>query len=169
MFECYESGPMDHFWSKVSKGPGDGCWTWTACRTPLGYGKFAVRRRVQAAHRVAWELSYGAIQHGLFVLHRCDNPSCVRPDHLFLGSAKDNTQDMMRKGRHRGGKRGVANTQAKLSWDQVRAIRAKYATTRHLSQKDPGRITMDDLVAEFGISHTAIHSIVNHVSWRETA
>lgn len=90
------------FWDKVNKT--DDCWNWTGAVINSGYGTFFIAKvngvsRLKLAHRVAWELANGPIPEGLFVLHRCDNRRCVRPDHLFLGTAKDNTHDAMRKGR----------------------------------------------------------------------
>lgn len=95
------------FWAKVNKTPT--CWLWTANRLPKGYGVINVGGRAgsqQLAHRVSWELHFGPIPDGLWVLHRCDNPPCVRPDHLFLGTVQDNVDDMVTKGRanFRGGR-----------------------------------------------------------------
>lgn len=88
------------FWSNVRRS--DGCWEWTGSKRGNGYGCLAVGGRQVGAHRVAWETQNGPIPEGLFVLHKCDNPPCVRPDHLFLGTAKDNAMDMARKGRAAG-------------------------------------------------------------------
>jgi hypothetical protein len=102
----------DRFWEKVDKLAGhrvasmaSDCWLWTASLTTVGYGKFAIgkdgrRAILQDAHRVAWTLTNGEIPDGQWVLHRCDNRRCVRPDHLFLGTATDNNVDMASKGRH---------------------------------------------------------------------
>ena len=94
------------FWDKVTIG--DDCWEWQAYRIPppSGYGQFGMggrRGRMHPAHRVAWLLWHGTIPEGMRVLHRCDNPPCVRPDHLFLGTQADNVRDMHQKGRYRGG------------------------------------------------------------------
>lgn len=87
------------FWAKVDKS--QGCWVFTGHRNSRdGYGRIGVGARVWLAHRMAWTLEHGPIPDGLFVLHHCDNPPCVRPDHLFLGNDSDNRWDMVMKGRH---------------------------------------------------------------------
>lgn len=96
----------DRFWAKVDRNP-DGCWLWTGSKSSHGYGQlFSMvggHRAVLHTHRISWELHNGPIPDGLWVLHRCDVRPCVRPDHLFLGTRQDNTDDMMAKGRHRYG------------------------------------------------------------------
>lgn len=90
------------FWSKVRRG--SSCWTWSGRIGDRGYGQFDDGDRTLRAHRVAWTLTRGEIPAGMQVLHRCDNPACVRPDHLFLGTHDDNMRDMAAKGRQRGGR-----------------------------------------------------------------
>jgi hypothetical protein len=91
------------FGSKVDKNLGGGCWIWMGNRNPNNYGQFSVGPRGNfrrtGAHRFAWEFTYGSIPDGLGICHRCDNPPCVRPDHLFLGDQLVNMQDAKAKGR----------------------------------------------------------------------
>lgn len=92
----------ERFWRRVRQG--SGCWEWQGTRTAQGYGGFRIGGTMRKAHRVAWELTHGPIPpgagpHGTCVLHRCDNPGCVRPDHLFLGTNRDNARDREAKGR----------------------------------------------------------------------
>jgi hypothetical protein len=84
---------------RTSRGPG--CWIWRGYRNAFGYGRVWFRYRRAYPHRVAWELQHGPIPEGLSVLHRCDNPACVRPSHLRLGTQADNIRDCVAKGRHR--------------------------------------------------------------------
>lgn len=92
-------GPVDErFWRKVDKS-GE-CWTWTGSRNHKGYGRLSTPDGVRLTHALSWELHFGAIPAGKWVLHRCDNPPCVNPDHLWVGTAKENTADMIAKGRH---------------------------------------------------------------------
>lgn len=96
--------------------PNSGCWLWDGAWNGKGYGVVCNTGGERQTHRLSWLLHRGAIPDGKMVLHRCDVPCCVNPDHLFLGVAKDNTRDMMRKGRHK--------PRIKLTPDQVRHVRA---------------------------------------------
>jgi hypothetical protein len=156
----------DRFWSKVRIG--DGCWEWTGAKAGRGYGVIGVggsRRsggRQDYAHRLSWEMANGPIPHGIFVCHRCDNPRCVRPGHLFLGSVQDNADDMVSKGRqsrgprHADKTRGEAHGRAKLVEADVLAIRARRAAGE----------TLMELAAAFGVNHGAISKIANRRTWR---
>ncbi len=89
----------DVFWNQVEKGNHNGCWVWIGALDTLGYGHLTIKRKLRLAHRVSWELANGSIPDGLHVLHHCDNPPCVNPSHLFLGTHLDNMRDMIAKGR----------------------------------------------------------------------
>ena len=125
----------DHFWSRVQKGTQpDACWLWQGCRNRLGYGSVGRYGKTFLAHRVAYEIAVGPIPEGLIVRHECDTPGCVRPDHLAVGTHTDNMRDMHARGRQvNAQRRGAAHGNAKLTDEQVQAIRA--ATGR---QKDIG-------------------------------
>jgi len=90
---------MERIWSKVAKAGADECWPWTHGKTLAGYGQTTVNGEKRLAHRLAWELAVGPIPAGLCILHRCDNPPCCNPAHLFLGTKKDNAADAIAKGR----------------------------------------------------------------------
>ena len=122
---------LARFWAKVDRngpvpahmprlGP---CWVWTAS-TRNGYGQLTIDGRVPYAHRVGWQLQHGPIPDGLWVLHRCDNPPCVRGSHLHLGDQSRNMCEMVERGRSN---RGIAHGQAKLTVAKVLAIRARHA------------------------------------------
>ena len=120
----HEALTADHeerLWSRVSKGPG--CWEWQAPRDLWGYGRLGVPggKRNAMAHRVSWATRNGEIPQGLFVLHNCNNPACVRPDHLRLGTNADNMNDMFAKYRAEG----RSAPQARLTVEQVTEIKRK--------------------------------------------
>ncbi len=120
----------------------NGCWDWTASTIgETGYGQFNLNNRPVIASRMAWILFRGEIPEDdsayrtLHVLHRCDNPKCVNPDHLFLGTHKDNVKDMVAKGRHRFGIHlGKKNKNAKLDEAKVRYIRASCKSCNELAR-----------------------------------
>lgn len=143
----------ERFWAKVDKS-GD-CWVWTGLkRNGNSYGRFYFNRYdVVAAHRFSYRLAYGPFDESLFVCHRCDNPPCVNPAHLFLGTNRDNMLDCAAKGRMARGEKGSG---AKLSRDQVEVIRQKYAS---------GSITQKQLAREYSTVPSNIHKIVKLRSW----
>lgn len=115
------------------------CWIWTGTLAPNGYGRFQIGGKGSphvGAHRFAYELEHGPIPEGLVVMHSCDNPACVNPAHLSVGTHKDNSQDMIRKGRHkRIAPKGTDNGKAKLDADMVRFIRQTKETNAELSRR----------------------------------
>ena len=124
---------MDRFWDKVSKGPRPkGCWEWTASTGTKGYGSFWYEFKTRGAHCVSWLLTGKDIPEGLYVLHHCDNRKCVNPEHLYVGTPQDNTDDMLERGRHVACP-GEANGYSKLTADQVRYIRYSSATQQNLA------------------------------------
>ena len=109
---------VERFWARVDRRGSDECWPWAGPRRPKGYGLTDVFGRTAQTHRIAYLLAMGHIPAGLFVCHRCDNPPCCNPAHLFVGSPKDNTWDMRRKGR---------GNAARLSPGDIQAIRNRVA------------------------------------------
>jgi len=138
--------------NKYSKiNPTTGCIEWVGYRNEHGYGRISIGERMVLAHRVAWETTNGPIPEELRVLHKCDNPQCVNPEHLFLGTQADNIADMNIKGRQvspKGEKSGVA----KLTEENIRKIRAD---DRILAK----------VAKDYGVTLSAISKIKNRISW----
>jgi HNH endonuclease len=162
----------EKFWERVNRG--EGCWEWQGRRQHNGYGRLWVvdTKSEQAAHRVAWQVTYGFIPDGIQVCHRCDNPPCCNPDHLFLGTKHDNMQDCAGKGRNvmqqkpelsslarprnpEHQVRGERQGSSKLTADQVRAIRAMRASGRPSSE----------IAARFGISAGHVRKVSAGRAW----
>lgn len=160
------STDVARFWRMVRRD--ESCWTWTSARNKSGHGRFAVWRHNHMtnlyAHRVSWQIHFGMIPDGLYICHRCDNPPCVRPDHLFMGTQTDNMHDAARKGRTAAPAsanplrypRGARHWNARLSEDQVRSIRASQESNRTLARR-------------FGVSEGTVRRARSHEGWVHVA
>lgn len=145
------------FWQKVVVG--DACWEWVAAHGTSGCGQLSFDRRVVGAPRVSWWLHYGRMPlRSEHVCHRCDNPKCVRPDHLFLGSARDNMRDCIEKGRFKflQPRFGVKNNNAKMTKAAVRKMRRLHK----------GGATISTLAREFRLARSTARAIVCGRTWR---
>jgi hypothetical protein len=160
---------MKRFWDKVKVASTLDCWEWAAAKDGNGYGRFSLAGRNERAHRVAWQLAFGAIPAGLFVLHTCDNTSCVNDAHLYLGTKKDNAGDResrnrgnhavgKRHGRHThpGGTSGHKNGRAKLTEAQVEDL-----LRRHFGSG----ARKADLARTYGLSKTTVGRIIGGKLW----
>lgn len=149
----------ERFWEKVERA--EGCWLWMGAHGLHGHGQIYIGSvtNLTSAHRISWLLHHGPIPDGLSVLHRCDNPPCVNPEHLFLGTQKDNMQDAIEKGRFKflAPRRGPSNNKAKLTWTQVADIRSAYI----------GGVTLSQLSRDYSMARATLRRIVRGDGWRE--
>lgn len=158
----------DRLWRRVDRdGPTPlhapdlgACWIWTASTDRFGYGRINLGRRGEGddrTHRVSYALEHGRVPVGALVLHRCDNPPCVRPSHLFLGTHHDNTQDAKAKGRLRtdpviGSEHPLA-TISEADVPQIRAMRAR-------------RVSLKSIAKQFGTSVAVVWDVANGRTWK---
>jgi hypothetical protein len=146
--------PVERFDYYTLRATSTGCWIWRGPKNRLGYGRIGVGKAVrELAHRFSWSLHRGAIPGDLCVLHKCDTPACVNPDHLFLGTRPENTNDMVAKGRVA---RGEAIPQHKLTSTDVLDIRSQFASG----------LTQLELAEKYKVHQSNIHYIVCRKSWR---
>ena len=145
------------FWEKVPKGISENkCWPWKGGHKSDGYGVINVGGRCESAHRQMWRFVNGEIPEGHHILHKCDNPPCVNPRHLWLGTHAQNMADMGNKGR--GGSReqnGEKNCSAKLTWAKVDEIRSLAAAG----------VMQKEIAKHFGISRASVCLIVGRKQW----
>jgi hypothetical protein len=158
-YKYHRKAPMEErFWAQVQKS--DGCWLWNGTIDKDGYGYIceggsaSKGAKYKRCHRVSWELAYGPVPKGQNVLHTCDNPACVNPEHLFLGTHKANAEDRNAKGRHAHGER---HGNSKLNEEKVREIRRRYAVEA---------VSQMDLAHAYGVNQTIISDVLRRVSWK---
>lgn len=148
---------VERFLGKISRS--EGCHVWTGTVNDSGYGLFKIgwKKGQVRAHRYSWELANGKIPEGLFVLHKCDNPICVNPDHLFLGTQADNIKDMDEKGRRVSSRIarffGEDHPHSRLTEDQVRKIREDSRTQAVIAK-------------DYGVGQMTISRIKTNTTWK---
>jgi hypothetical protein len=164
-----KSRPLaDRFWEKVNKT--DTCWLWTASVNNMGYGEFKLpgaTSGVEYSHRMSWIIHSGPIPDGMNVLHHCDTPRCVRPDHLFLGTQKDNVHDCFNKRRNPvlingPGLMGESHGMAKLTEEQVIDIRSRYISG--VNKYNPSN--RQELAEEFNITPNHVWQVKKGNVWK---
>lgn len=139
----------ERLFSKIEKT--EECWNWTARLFSSGYGSISINDKTYKVSRVMYELVFGKIKKGLYVLHKCDNKKCVNPEHLFLGNHKDNMKDMVKKGRQSRGE----DSRSKLTEKQVIEIRKIYK-----------KFNQQELADRFKVSRRLIHNIIYKKAWK---
>lgn len=171
----YEFTPedIDWFWSKVDRTDADGCWPWRGGTNVNGYGIFYFRRGwsrkltfPRMAHRISYAINVADVPAGLNVLHRCDNPPCCNPGHLYPGTQRDNVADMIERGRQDFStlrRPGATHNKAKLTEDDVRAIRERYRPRSR--GDDPG--SSKALALCYGVGQKTIRNVARRETWKE--
>lgn len=142
----------DRFWSKVKKTSDTDCWMWIGTKGAGGYGVIGHKGRLERAHRAAWKLTFGPIPENLHVLHKCDNPLCVAPHHLFLGDHTTNMRDKEAKGRANQ-PIGARNKASKLTVEMVREIKQSNESQQILAER-------------YGVTDGAINHIKMGRTWK---
>ena len=153
--DIIEQFAIEKFFKKVAVEPNTGCLLWFGAHGKYGYGNLCVGKIHKSAHRYSWEMHRGPIPVGMWVLHKCDTPVCVNPDHLFLGSHKDNCADKVKKGRHLIGE-SVKN--AKLNRDLVLWIRENY-------KKGDPEFGGAPISRKIGVTESAVSMVMSGKRW----
>lgn len=147
------ANPSDAFEARTVKDLATGCLLWVGSHDEKGYGQLRINRKIVKAHRFSWKAAHGDIPDGMLVLHRCDNPPCVNPSHLFLGTHTDNSHDMDAKGRRVNNQaKGAMCHAAKLTDEDIVAIRSD--TRRQV-----------DIAADYGVTQSNVSKIKLKQAW----
>jgi len=154
--ERYEETKIKRFMAKVIES--DGCWEWMGPVNKDGYGKYCVHSRKVFAHRFVWESEYGTIPDGLEVCHSCDNPKCVRLDHLFLGTQKENVADMDRKGRR--------NIKPRVWGESCHLSKFKEKDVLKIRQMYQFGMGISSIAKDFAVKYSAIYPLIKRRTWR---
>jgi hypothetical protein len=167
-------GAVQRFMEKVNFGAPDDCWKWGGAKKPRGYGNLRFQKTYYLAHRFAFAIFERSVPADKFICHHCDNPPCMNPKHLFLGDARDNTMDMIRKGRDGNNKNratgkengqhthpekrayGEKNGNSQLTWEDVDEMRQRY---------EQENLTYTQLADEYDISTSAVGFIIREEHW----
>jgi hypothetical protein len=172
---------LARFWAKVDKGGGpDACWLWTGAKHSVQYpyGEIGIKGGgPRGAHRISWEIANGLIPPGGVICHHCDNPACVNPAHLFLGTHADNAWDKVRKGRApRGDNHPNRLHPERLKWKDTHAYRLNpELLARKLTAADAlairarwaaGGVEQKALAAEYGVSTATVNHIIHRRAWK---
>lgn len=145
------------FWKGLVKGPS--CWVWGGAKSALGYGRMTAGRKTQLkTHRVSWMLHHGSLANEAAVLHRCDNPCCCNPDHLFLGTQMDNVIDMIQKNRNSAPPKTYGEKHHNTKFSEA-AARAILCDTR----------AAETIAAEYGISAKTVYRLRHGLTWKKLA
>ncbi len=143
----------DDFWASVQRSDNASCWPWLKSTQRSGYGRLAFKGSRMGSHQIAWILVNGPIGNGLCVLHKCDNPTCCNPSHLFLGTNNDNIADRMAKGRSVVGSK---HKKSKLTEETVRQAREDRALG----------LTYTELEKKYGVTRATLHAAISGEAWR---
>ena len=144
---------INKFWKFVDIIDLDSCWTWIRSKNTYGYGQLYILGKQILVHRISWMIYFGGIPDGLCVLHKCDNPSCVNPKHLFLGTSQENAKDRDEKHRNAYGERHGMSKLSEKEIIKIRKLRFDGYTIVKL-----GKI--------FGVDHTMISNICRNKNWK---
>jgi len=160
---------IDRFWSYVNVAGANDCWTWTAAKTKTGYGYFNIRLNDQyqqiGAHKVSLIIQNISIPKGMVVMHTCDNPSCVNPNHLQLGTYKDNSRDMIEKKRNTH-LRGEKHIHAVITDDIARKIKSEVIILTDIPGRKTKKTNFSQVAKKYNVRRHIVESIAYNLAWK---